>query len=367
MFTEREVLALLDRAPLVLPPLTFIRVREETPRPPWADAVYDVIWQENQQHRFFVEIRARATSQALAVAAHQARSRAFSAGGASLLLVVPYLSPSSLQEIEQLGISAVDLCGNGVVQVPHQWLVARAGQPNRFGGREPLRSAYRGVASLVARAFVVQPTFARVSDIQRFIETRGGRITLATVSKALARLEEDLVIARAPRPIRLLQPDKLLSKLQASYQAPVIRGRLAVRSNLPDLDLHERLRRAAADRGERIALTGMSSASRQTVIATEPVTSFYCSGPPDELAQAAAIDPAPQRHFADLELLQTDDERVYFDAREADGRLLASPVQTWLELATGDKRSQEIAKELGLRLLRDLGDRSEERSPGHGR
>jgi hypothetical protein len=202
---------------------------------------------------------------------------------------------------------------------------------------------------------MVQPTFTRVSDIQAFIRARGAGITLATVSKALARLEEDLVVAREPKLIRLLQPDKLLSKLQASYQPPLIRRRLVLKSKLSERELHQRLRQATESLGGRLVLTGISSASRQTVIAAEPITSFYCSRPPDELAKVASIDPSPQSRFADLELLQTSDERVYFDAREEDGRLIASPVQTWLELVTGDKRSQEVAADLGLRLLRDVG------------
>lgn len=367
MLTQRHILALLRREPLVLPPLRFVRVAEEAPHLPWADAVYDAVWLESQVHRFVASVRARATSQVLAVAAQQAKSLAFDARGALPLLIVPHLSPASLHEVEQLGISAVDLCGNGVIQVPHQWLVVRTGQPNRFGGSDPLRSAYRGVASLVARAFMVQPAFARVSDIRGFIEARGGQITLATVSKALARLEEDLVVAREPRGIRLLQPDKLLFKLQASYQPPAIHGRLAVSAKLTELELHRRLRRAAEDLGGRLALTGVSSASHQAVIAAEPITSFYCSSPPDELAKAAAIELAAQRHFVDLELLQTDDARVYFDARDADGRLLASPVQTWLELATGDKRSQEVAQDLGRRLLQGIGERGAERGSSDGR
>lgn len=357
MTGERDILDLLEREPLHLRPLNFIRVREDVSLPSWGDAAFEVNWQGKQRHRFVADIKSRATSQALAAAAQRAKSLAFDDRGALPLVIVPYLSPASLDEAEKLGISAVDLCGNGVVQVPNQWLVVRTGRPNRFGGSEPLRGAYRGVASLVARAFMVQPTFTRVSDIQSLIEARGARITLATVSKALARLEEDLVVAREPKLIRLLQPDKLLSKLQASYQPPAIRTRLTVKSKLPELELHQRLRHATEVLAGRLVLTGISSASRQTVIAAEPITSFYCSRPPDELARLASIDPSPQSRFADLELLQTPDERVYFDAREDNGRLISSPVQTWLELVTGDKRSEEVAKDLGLRLLRDVGER----------
>jgi len=293
--------------------------------------------------------------QVIAAAAQRAKSAAYDAPGSYPLVVVPYLSPASLDEVERLGISAVDLCGNGVVQVPQQWLVVRAGRPNQFRGSEPLRGVYRGVASLVARAFVLQPTFARVSDIQAFIEARGGRITLATVSKALARLEEDLVVAREAKRLRLLQPDKLLDKLRDGYQPPSVRVRLAVKSKQSDVELHRRLRSASETLGASLVLTGLSSASRQTVIAADPIVSFYCSARPEDLAEAAAIDPAPQRHFADLELVQTDDVRVYFDARRDEDHLLASPVQTWLELTTGDKRSQEVANNLRIRLLREIG------------
>jgi hypothetical protein len=87
----------------------------------------------------------------------------------------------------------------------------------------------------------------------------------------------------------------------------------------------------------------------------EPIASFYCSMPPEELVKAASIDPAPQRHFADLELLQTDDERMYFDTRVEGDLLVSSPIQAWLELAIGDKRAQQMANELRVRLLTELG------------
>lgn len=358
MFAERNILHLLETEPITLHPLNFTRVDEDGSAPSWADAAFEVNWQGKQSLRFVADVKSRVTSQLLAAAAQRAKSLAFDAQGALPLVIVPYLSPASLDEAEKLGISAVDLCGNGIVQVPERWLVLRTGSPNRFRGSDPVRGAYRGIASLVARAFMVQPAFSRVSEIQAFIEARGARITLATVSKALARLEEDLVVAREAKLIRLLQSDKLLSKLQTSYQPPLIRRKLMAKSRLSELELHQRLRDAAESLRGRIVLTGISSASRQTVIATEPITSFYCSMSPEELVSSASIDPSPQSRFADLELIQTSDERVYFDAREDAGRVIASPVQTWLELATGDKRAQEVAKDLRLRLLREVRGRS---------
>lgn len=361
---EAEVFQLLTRGGLELSPLRFVSARLMKELPSWADAAYVTRWKGKQQVTFLVTVRGRVTSQVLAVAAQQTKALASDATRTFPLVVVPYLSPASLSESEQLGISAVDLCGNGVVQVPGQWLVVRSGKRNRFGGGDPLRSAYRGVASLVARAFAVQPAFSRVTDIRTFIEKHGARITLATVSKALVRLEEDLVIERAPRSIRLLQPDKLLEKLQASYQPPQIQARLAVKSKLSEPELYQRLRGAAESLGGRLVLTGISAASRQAVLAAEPMTSFYCSVAPDDLARLAELEPAPQRHFAAYELLQTADERVFFDPREDEHRPLSSPVQTWLELATGDKRSEEVARELRLRFLRDIEARQRRESHG---
>lgn len=352
VLTEDQVKEALQRAPISLHPLDFVRVE---PSGNVGDAVFNISWKGRGGFRFVAEIKARTSPQALLAAAHKAKSYAFDMVGSYPLIIVPYLSPTQLDEVEQLGISAVDLCGNGIVQVPNQWVVVRAGSPNRFRSSEPLRAVYRGVASLVARAFLSRPSFTRVSDVHSFIQERAGAITLATVSKAIARLEEDLIVSRGAEGLRLLQAEKLLSKLRGSYQAPSIHSRLLVKTRVAPAELQERLRVAAHRLGSRFAPTGLSSASKHAVMAVEPVTSFYCSTLPAELLQASAIDASPERHFPDLELLQTDDARVYFDARTLDGDFVASPVQTWLELVTGDKRSQEAADQLRARLLREIG------------
>lgn len=357
------MLELLKGDPIELKPLRF--VRSKAAYAPTIDVVYDVSWDGRQGYPFVAEVKTRASSQALEAAAQRAKSFAYDARGGFPLVIVPYLSPASLEEIERLGISAVDLCGNGVVQVPNQWVVLRSGKPNRFRGTSPARGAYRGVASLVGRALIAQPRFDRVTDVRDFIEARGGRITLSTVSKALMQLREDLVVARDATGIRVLQADKLLDRLREAYQPPAIRSTLSLKAPGPRGDIGRRLQRAAEALGGRVAVTGMSSASRHTVIAGDPITSVYCSMRPEDLARVAALDPAPQRHFADLELLQTGDERVYFDARADDGDRLASPVQTWLELVTGDKRAQEVANELRVRLLREV-ERLGARGGGHG-
>lgn len=358
MLAEKDMMDLLSRAAIGLQPLE-IAIQKIAHRPEEGrleiDVICEVSWRGQHRHTFVAEVKARATPRVLESAALHARRLASAVPGSHPLVIVPYLSPSSLEEMEKLGVSAIDLCGNGIVQVPHQLLVVRSGRPNLFRESTALRRVYRGVASIVPRAFASQASFKRVSDIQHFIAARGGRITLATVSKALGRLEEDLIVARESGELRLLQPDKLFSKLQESYQPPAIRTKLAVKSKLSEPELHQRLRRAADELGGRVAPSGVSSAKHLTASAMEPIASFYCSMRPEELVKAASIDPAPQPHFADLELLQTDDERMYFDTRVEGDLLVSSPIQAWLELATGDKRAQQMANELRVRLLTELG------------
>ncbi len=59
-----------------------------------------------------------------------------------------------------------------------------------------------------------------LSDIAGEIEKRGAAVALSTISKALKRLESDLMIERKPDAIKFLQPDKLLESLAKSYVAP---------------------------------------------------------------------------------------------------------------------------------------------------
>ena len=58
--------------------------------------------------------------------------------------------------------------------------------------------------------------------------------------------------------------------------------------------------------------------------------------------------------FPDLELIETDDETVYFDARQDAEFWWASPVQVYLELMAGDKRDRETAEQVRALILKDV-------------
>ena len=60
------------------------------------------------------------------------------------MIVVPYLSPERLDELEAEQVSGVDLCGNGIVIVPSRLYIRRSGQPNLYRQHRPLRNPYTG-------------------------------------------------------------------------------------------------------------------------------------------------------------------------------------------------------------------------------
>lgn len=356
MLSEPDIIQRLNREPPSLPPLSF--ERERGTGSPRIDSVYLVRW-GNFAVRFVAEIKARGTPQALMAAAQQVKSLAFDVPGARPLVVVPYLSPKALEQLEKMdGVSAVDLCGNGLVRAPGTFLVYRSGKPNLFRESTRLEGAYRGTSSLVARALVSQRRFATASELRAFIERHGGSITLGTVSKALARLAEDLTIERDGRGVRVIQPEKLLEQLREGYRAPRVRARWLGKVALTEPELHERLLLTARDASARLVLSGTSSARFYTPVAMEPVSVFYCSTTPETLLRAAHIDAVPGRAFPNLELVQTVDESVYFDAQAKGGRILSSPLQTWLELVTGDKRANEASAPLRKLLLDRIAERT---------
>jgi hypothetical protein len=62
--------------------------------------------------------------------------------------------------------------------------------------------------------------------------------------------------------------------------------------------------------------------------------------------------------FPNVELIETLEQPLYFDARDESGFYWASPVQTWLELMQGDKRDRGTAAQVREFILHAVrGDR----------
>jgi hypothetical protein len=271
---------------------------------------------------------------------------------------LPFLSEQQLQELEQEQISGIDLCENGVVVVPDKFAIFRSGGKNRFSSSAPIKNIYRKNSSMVARVFLSCPAYETVQEVCSKVNRRNilverwnkSPMSLSTVSKSLKALEEDLIIDRKET-IRLLQPDKLLEKLSRNYASPNINDRIRMKVQAEAGTLRQLLRRQSQELGLPIVAAGTSSVGQYAVMQRGDLLSVYC---PRLEILLERLSGSRTGRFPNVELIETDDETVYFDARENTEFWWASPVQVYLELMAGDKRDRETAEQVRSLILKDI-------------
>lgn len=350
---EAQVLAKIRSGELRLAPFSFDLIETGN----GADALLEANW-AGQRWRFIAEIKSRSTPRTIRDAMESVR-RAAASSEANPMVIVPYLSEEQLSELEKQNLSGVDLSGNGIVVVPGRVLVFRSGNPNRYPEKSILKNVYSGKVSLAARVFLLRSSFAAVSEIQQEILTRGVKVAISTVSKVLSRLEDDLIVSRDNKKIRLVQPRKLLERLAREYQPPKVGRGFVGKVQRPLSTFGTALANIAEKQRVRLSLSGASSFSRYAVMAREDTWTFYCSGLQpllDGLRGTAAPMVEETERFANVRLEESQDDTVYFDIRNEDGLPWASPIQSFLELSAGDKRDRETAEQIAERILAPLRD-----------
>lgn len=320
-----------------------------------ADYFVSVIWGA-ERYEFAAEAKWRSTPLAIEEAIRQARRCAEQAGRMPMV-IVPFLGEKRIERLEEEGVSGLDLCGNGLIVVKDRLLLRRTGQPNRYPESGPARFAYRGATSLVPRVFLRRAEYPSVGQVQDEIVAAGGAVALSTVSKALARMADDLIVDRSEGRIVLMQPDKLLDTLVENFAAPVPERTAQLKTPMP-LEQFFRLAQSRVGGSTttlRMVLSGASSQERYAAGLRADIPVVYVNDV-DELKRRVGEAWKPADRFADLKVVQTSDPTPFFDARpDGGGTTFASPVQTYLELAAaGDKRDAGMAGEVRARILRDL-------------
>lgn len=272
------------------------------------------------------------------------------------LLVTPYLSERHLDELDAAGISGLDLSGNGLLQVPPRLYVRRSGAKRLFKPGASPTYVYRSwkVTTLVPRLFVCEGPFPTVQAVLDGCHARMMRtgtapppLTLSTVSKALMQLEEDLVLQRRGRELRLLHLDRLLDGLARAYRPPASSVRFMGHTKMTSEQVWANLMRLQPT--TRAIMTGLASAPRYSDLAGPDRLQLYVS---DAGRVAAALGATPTELFPNLELIETDEEGVYFDSTSDDRGTWSSVIQTYIELASAGAREVEAAKQLRTQLLR---------------
>jgi len=355
MPTEKEMIEQLRIGKVSLPPLSFRLLKGESQagRDSGFDALVEASWGERIA-KFAVECKSRSTPKAFQDGLNRLKTSLLPKD-CQPLLFLPFLNEQQLQELEQSKINGVDLCGNGVVVVPEMFSVFRSGQKNRFTSSAPIKNIYRKNSSMVARAFLLRSRYETVQDVLAEINQRNllvnrwdkKAMSLSTVSKVLKTLQEDLIISREDA-IRLLQPDKLLQKLSENYAMPDVKERIRLKVPEGIETIGDLLQKESQMLQLPLVATGMSSVGRYAVMQRMDILFVYC---PRIDVLIERLPGSQSDRFPNLELIETEDETVYFDGRQEANFYWASPVQVYLELMAGDKRDQETAEQVKSYIL----------------
>lgn len=347
-----EIIERLKKGEIQLPQLQFAPFSFAGVMPDIAfDAVIKMKW-DSVEEKFVVQVKSLSTPKSVMDAILSVKDLSMTMK-LNPLVVVPYLSDEAISRLESMGVSGIDLCGNALIIVPGKFYYSRTGNKNQFPSTAPIKNIYSKNSSLVGRLFLVNPKFNKVGEIYDEINRRmppafkADGLSLATVSKCLKSMEQDLIAGRDERGIRLLQADKLLAKLSGNYVPPKV-GEI-INWEIPTSDTVMKVLPAIFKCGVPAVVSGSSSATRYSVMQGSETISIYSTDP------GALLDGIPGRRndrFPSFSFIRTADIPAYFDYRTGDdGILWASPVQSYCELMTGDKRDQETALQVREHIL----------------
>ena len=312
-------------------------------------ALLNIGW-KSRSEKFIAEILGQATPKQIETGILRLeKSAATSRSGRTTrksflpLIIAPFLSEKTLARLAEAEISGIDLSGNGVVVIPDKLFIYRTGEKNKFLSNAPIKNIFRGTSSLAARVFLANPEYENVGEVLEEITRRGGRTTFSTVSKVLKTLEEELIIGKGER-ICLLDARRLLNELRENYRRPEVR-RLCGKVG----DLSQALKKMSKNAGAKNVLYVREDPAKYAVMPSgASIVKIYTESI-DELL--SGIELAETSRFPNIELIETDEQTVYFDRRKESEIYWSSPLETYLELANGGKREQETADGMVKKLL----------------
>ena len=346
LIPESAILAKLTSQKALYAPLQIVSVETQPKtmagyRP---DAKITLAWQDRKV-TFLAEVKARTAPKIVSESLWRIKN-AQGRADRNFLLIVPYLSPTIVELLNQEGVSGIDLSGNYLLKTP-EILAVRLDQKNRFPESQPIKNIFAGSSSIVGRLFLAAgKRFESVSEVYSSIEALGGSLSLSAVSKVLKGLQDELIIEKGPTGITLLQPDKLLQKLETGYRPPKISSALKLRLPGEGIEAVVALNTAMASPA-RWVLSGESSGLRYAIMADTSVFKVY-------VTDCKPLLQYQNEQFYNVLAQQTEDSFPYFDAQAERGRVWASPIQCYLELSKLDKREREIAATVREAILKEL-------------
>ena len=285
---------------------------------------------------------------------------------AVFVIIAPALSIPAQNYCLESGINFIDLIGNLSINVPGQFILQRTGirDENRKSiDAPPSREAnvFSGRFSRVVRVLLQQPRTWTLTEIATELDQQSNanpiisevvsgeltetdfRISLGSISKALASLEEQLLVRRRNSAVLVPEPERLLKVWAAKYRERYRwRLRQSFRLKKPlgkKLNVITGLLRKADIRP--FVVTGSAAASlRAPFVDVETIDIFVpdlrVARPKTELLPLATEGP-------EICLMEPYDFGVFLYASIEDGIPVVSNIQAYLDLYARGGRDQKQA------------------------
>jgi len=146
---------------------------------------------------------------------------------AAVALICPMLSPASQRICIDNDVDFIDLAGNVSIRIPSNLYVYRVGRKPAAGtGAEVLRDPFSGRASRILRVLLEKPRPWRIVEIADELLSASNQafgqfdfnVSIASVSKTLKSLTEQLLVRRQDSTILVSEPKKLLLAWADKYR-----------------------------------------------------------------------------------------------------------------------------------------------------
>jgi hypothetical protein len=157
-------------------------------------------------------------------------------GDVAVAVIAPVLSPQAQAYCVQNGIDFMDLAGNVFINVPGKFTLQRSGMRARAiatpdSGEQRTMNVFSGRTSRILRVLLEKPRSWTITDIARELTAETVRfretvpaiqvdfeISLGSVSKGIASLEDQLLVRRRGPDIMVPEPSRLLQQWAEKYK-----------------------------------------------------------------------------------------------------------------------------------------------------
>ena len=257
---------------------------------------------------------------------------------AGVAIICPNLSPESQRICIENGIDFIDLAGNVSIRIPGSLYIYRTGRKRSAQTESsPLRDPFSGRASRILRVLLEKPRPWRIGEIAEELGNASQsfgpfdfNISIASVSKTLKSLNEQLLVRRQNSTVVIPDPKKLLLTWADKYRERYkwrMRSSFKIRNPFGDelSDVSQGLR----EKAPYFAFTGVVAASREAPYVD--LNTIDVLVPRDTATMLRSIEPETARG-ADLRIIIPYDSGVFLYSRNTAGIPIVSPVQVFLDL-----------------------------------